>query len=187
MAIQTNSYKIIQKRYKGFTETFAFICCSDTYHGHSQTQAGCCLCPIINAPLRHKELHLYHGLKPGHNSHQDCMSDICPDAHTHVYKRTKTCVGPMAAFSHAAERCFNTLRKDSGRAQTAKITSKTCYPAYLWQTLQEEGTGCIVTASWSPARHLYHHFSGEMKAYSKQLKRKKNIKVREQWHFTANR
>lgn len=92
------------------------------------------------------------------------MSNICPDAHTHVYKRTNICVGPTAAFRHATESCFDTRWKDSGRARTAKITSKTCYPDYLCQTLQEEGTGCIVTASWSPAGHLYHHFSGEIKA-----------------------
>lgn len=121
---------------------------------------------LFTSPLTHKELDLYHGLKPGQNSHQDVRL-LYVLMHVHIYKRTKICAGPMAAFRHAAERCFDTIWKGSGRAWTAKITSITCYPAHLWQTLQEEGTDCILTASWSPARHLYHHSSGLMKAYSK--------------------
>lgn len=31
------------------------------------------------------------GLKPGQNSHQDCMSDICPDAHTRLQKDQDLC------------------------------------------------------------------------------------------------
>lgn len=50
---------------------------------------------------------------------------ICPHAHICAFKRTKIYVGYMTAFSHAVERCFNTLRKEGDRAWAAKNQTKT--------------------------------------------------------------
>ena len=134
---------------------------------HSWPKAGCYLRPIIYPPLPHKQLHLYHGSKPRQHPHQDCMSDICPAAHTCAYKRTKIYVGHMTAFSHAVEKCFNTLRKEGGRAWAAK--KKTQTQNHNPATLRTSGrlpqkrdrlqATIIVAASQSPARNYYLHFS----------------------------